>query len=121
MYYCVYMSTASNPLPDHELMNIKQKSKTESEKFGVTGLLVFHRNTFIHYYEGDKAAVSKMLASVTKDKRHKGVSLVGEGQVEARQFNNASMELRVLDKDPLFTPEELGTDGAGVKKSMNNS
>jgi hypothetical protein len=30
------------------------------------------------------------------------------------------MELRVLDKDPLFTAEDLKNDGAGVKQQIND-
>lgn len=126
MYYCISVSSASNPLPDHELMNIKAQSKTACEKSGLTGLMVFHRNTFIHYYEGEKKAVQKMLASVGKDKRHKDVKLLNEGDLKERQFPNWSMELRVLDKDPLFTDGELvfssrAVEGdQGVKKIIND-
>ncbi len=120
MYYCIYVSSASNPLADHDLMNIKEKSRTACEKAGVTGLLVFHRNTFIHYYEGKKTSVNKMIASIGKDKRHKNLKAVSEGKINERQFQNSSMELRVLDKDPLFTSSELENDSAGVKKLVNN-
>lgn len=120
MYYCIYTSSASNPLPDSELMNIKVKSKADCEKSDVTGLLVFHRNTFIHYYEGEKENVKKIVASISKDKRHKNVKAVSEGKLKGRLFANSSMELRVLDKDPLFTPSELNSDEAGVKKIINN-
>lgn len=119
MYYCIYTSSASSPLPDSELMNIKVKSKADCEKSGVTGLLVFHRNTFIHYYEGDKENVQKVLTSISKDKRHKDVKALSEGKIKERQFSNASLELRVLDKDPLFTEEDLKNDSASVKKQIN--
>lgn len=120
MHYCIYMSSASSPLADSELMNIKAKSKTECEKSGVTGLLVFHRNTFIHYYEGDKDNVKKVLTAIGKDKRHKGVKAVSKGKLKERQFANASMELRVLDKDPLFTADDLKKDSTGVKQQIND-
>ena len=120
MYYCIYTSSASNPLPDSELMNIKVKSRTECEKSGVTGLLVFHRNTFIHYYEGEKENVKKILTSIGKDKRHKDVKVISEGKLKDRQFANSSMELRVLDKDPLFADADLKNDGAGVKRQIND-
>ena len=120
MYYSICTSSASSPLADSELMNIKAKSRTECEKSGVTGLLVFHRNTFIHYYEGEKDNVKKILAAVGKDKRYKGVKSVSEGKLKDRQFANSSMELRVLDKDPLFTADDLKQDSAGVKKLIND-
>ncbi len=120
MYYCIYVSSASNPLPDAELMNIKDKSKTICEKSGVTGLLVFHRNNFIHCYEGDKKTVKEMASAISKDKRHKGVKMISEGELKERQFPNWSMELRVLDKDPLFLPESLANDSAGIKKLIND-
>ncbi|RJX31767.1 MAG: BLUF domain-containing protein [Oxalobacter sp.] len=120
MYYCVYTSTASSPLSDQELMNIKVKSRSDCEKSGVTGLLVFHRNTFIHYYEGEKDNVKKVLTSIGKDKRHKDVKPVADGKIKGRQFANASMELRVLDKDPLFPAGDLSADSAGVKQIIND-
>jgi hypothetical protein len=120
MYYCIYTSTASSPLPDAELMNIKVKSKADCTKAGVTGLLVFHRNTFIHYYEGEKDNVKKLVGTLSKDKRHKDVTPVSEGKLKARQFPEASMELRVLDKDPLFTEADLKDDSQGVKKQIND-
>ena len=120
MYYCIYTSTANNPLPDAELMNIKTKSKADCEKAGVTGLLVFHRNTFIHYYEGEKDNVKKLIGAINKDKRYKDVTPVSEGKLKGRQFNEASMELRVLDKDPLFSEDDLSQDSAGVKRKIND-
>ena len=120
MYYCVYTSSASKDLPDHELMDIKSESTTASEKAGITGLLVLHRSIFIHCYEGEKAAVSKVLASTKKDKRHKDVTIISEGEIPERQFPNWSMELRVLDKDPLFTAGELANDRLGIKKQIND-
>jgi hypothetical protein len=119
MYFCIYASSASSPLADHELMSIKEKSKKESEKLDVTGLLVFHRNNFIHYYEGEKSAVSKIISSIQKDKRHNTVKQIAEGKIKERQFGSMSMELRVLDKDPLFTSNELSNDTAGIKKIIN--
>lgn len=127
MYYCMYVSSARHPLPDQELMNIKAQSKAACEKSGITGLLVFHRNTFIHYYEGEKRAVGKMLSFVSKDKRHKDVKVIDEGKLDQRQFPNWSMELRVLDKDPLFTAGErvfssraIENEKGGVKKLIND-
>jgi hypothetical protein len=120
MFYCIYASSASSPLSDHELMNIKEKSRKESEQLGVTGLLVFHRNKFIHYYEGEKSAVSKIISSIQKDKRHSAVKQIAEGNIKERQFVNTSLELRVLDKDPLFTSTELSNDSAGIKKILNS-
>ena len=120
MYYCIYGSFASNPLPDQELMNIKEQSRTMCEKAGVTGLLVFHRNNFIHYYEGEEQAVNKLLASVNKDKRHKNLKVISEGKLQQRQFPIWSMDLRVLDKDPLFSAGDLENDSEGVKKRIND-
>jgi hypothetical protein len=120
MYFCIYASSASSPLADHDLMSIKEKSKKETEKLDVTGLLVFHRNNFIHYYEGEKSAVGKIVSSIEKDKRHNTVKPIAEGTVKERQFPNTSMELRVLDKDPLFTSSDLSNDAAGIKKIINS-
>jgi hypothetical protein len=120
MYYCTYVSSASNPLPDAELMNIKEKSGTASKKSGVTGLLVFHRNTFIHYCEGEESTVKAMFASTSKDKRYKDVKVLSEGKLKERQFSNWAMELRVLDKDPLFSAGDLNNDSEGVKKRIND-
>jgi hypothetical protein len=92
----------------------------ECEKSGVTGLLIFHRDTFIHYYEGEKSAVKKVLSSINKDKRYKNVEVISEGKLNERQFLSPSMELRVLDKDPLFTSGELERDSQGIKKLIND-
>lgn len=120
MYYSISMSTASNPLPDHELMDIKEKNRRESARLGLTGMLIFHRNTFIHCYEGESDKVQRMLASVSKDRRHKGLKGISEGRLSERQFREASMELRVLDKDPLFSSSELSADQVGIRKMVND-
>ena len=64
--------------------------------------------------------VNKMLAALVRDKRHKDVRMVSEGKLRERQFQNQSMELRVLDKDPLFSASELSEDGVGVRKIIND-
>jgi len=101
-------------------MNIKEKSKTATKKAGVTGLLVFHRNTFIHYCEGKESTVKAVFSSISKDKRFKDVKVVSEGKLKERQFPDWSMELRVLDKDPLFSSGDLENDSDGVKKRIND-
>lgn len=120
MYHSIYVSSASNPLPDHELMNIKEKLRAACEKSGVTGLLVFHRNTFIHYCEGEESIVKAIFSSISKDKRYKDVKVISEGKLNERQFPNWSMELRVLDKDPLFSSGDLNNDDEGIKKRIND-
>lgn len=120
MYYCIYASSASQHLPDHELMDIKEQSKATNQKLGVTGLLVLHRSVFIHYFEGEKSAIQKIIAGLKKDKRLKNLKVISEGELGERQFSEWSMELRVLDKDPLFSASDLKNDGAGVKKVIND-
>ncbi|MBS1186161.1 MAG: blue light sensor protein [Burkholderiaceae bacterium] len=120
MYYFVCTSSASKPLPDSELMKIKEQSKAACDKADVTGLMVLHRSVFIHCYEGDKSAINKIVSALGNDKRHKDIKVLGEGETSKQQFPNWSMELRVLDKDPLFTPEALADDPAGVRKQIND-
>jgi hypothetical protein len=46
--------------------------------------------------------------------------MISEGELKERQFPNWSMELRVLDKDPLFSSASLANDTAGIKKLIND-
>ena len=120
MYYCIYASSASRHLPDHELMDIKEQSRVANQELGITGLLVLHRSVFIHYFEGEQSAIKKIVSALKKDKRLKDVKVIGEGELGKRQFSDWSMELRVLDKDPLFTASDLTNDEVGIKKVIND-
>ena len=120
MHYCLCTSLASKPLSDRDLMDIKQKLLVESDKLGLTGLMVFHRNNFIHYYEGDKSALDNVLSILSKDKHHISVKKISSDALSERQFSACAMELRVLDKDPLFSAIALNNDKLGIKRQIND-
>lgn len=97
MYHLVYISYASRPLREDDLLDILNTSRLNNKKYGITGMLVYLREKFIQVLEGEYEAVNKVYKEIKSDLRHRKVTTVLEGNTEQRIFKEWSMGFKKLD------------------------
>lgn len=97
MYHLVYISYASRPLREDDLLDILNTSRLNNKKYGITGMLVYLHEKFIQVLEGEYEAVNKVYHEVKQDLRHRKVTTVLEGNTEQRIFKDWSMGFKKLD------------------------
>ena len=96
MYYLVYSSTAQEGLNEVELHEILSASARNNEPLDITGMLLFHKNTFIQMLEGPKENVLDLFNKIKKDGRHHGVLTLYEGETDHRFFPHWRMAFEAV-------------------------
>ena len=97
MYHLVYISYASSPLLENDLLSILKESRENNKKHGITGMLVYLREKFIQVLEGEYDVVNEVYKEIKSDLRHRKVTMVLEGYAEQRIFKDWSMGFKKLN------------------------
>ncbi len=113
IHHLVYVSAAITPFTKRQLIDLLQQARDKNRRLGVTGLLVYRRGWFMQVLEGEKSAVRDLFATIAEDDRHRGVTVMAEGDYPKRQFPDWSMGFRDLDD-----PQVRAMDG--FSEFMNN-
>jgi hypothetical protein len=99
VYHLVYVSAARVTFTKERLVALLRQSREKNRRLGITGLLIYRSGWFMQVLEGEKNAVRTLFARIAGDARHRGVTVMDEGEHPRRQFPEWSMGFRDLD-DP---------------------
>ena len=106
----VYVSAATKPFSPPQLRELLLKARAFNSSHGISGLLLYHQQSFFQILEGRANEVSSLFDRIEVDKRHHRVLLLSKGSVPHRNFGDWSMGF----VDTELTPEKL----PGFKKLM---
>lgn len=81
-------------MEETDLAELLYVSRRNNEALGVTGLLIYAAGSFLQVLEGDDGAVEHVMSRVHRDPRHKGVIVLIDAKISAREFGNWSMGFR---------------------------
>lgn len=87
----VYMSSAKRQFEKVELEALLQQSRTNNEKQGLTGLLLYKDGLFMQALEGSHDSITKIFPKITADPRHHNVITLLNTQLERRNFERWTM------------------------------
>lgn len=123
LFSLLYSSAATHPMRDKELVDILEQSRTHNRANNITGMLLYHNESFMQYLEGERDKVIVLYDRIALDDRHTGVTLYFEREIDERNFADWSMGFTNLEKvDPTelegFTPflEEGFTSEAAAEQ-----
>jgi Sensors of blue-light using FAD len=93
VHFLLYVSRSLLRLPQElgEVDRIVAVARRENARLAVTGALVFTRAHFAQVLEGDEQAVEALMERIRKDRRHGQVTVVSQGERDARLFPQWSM------------------------------
>lgn len=92
-YYSTNLIKQSTIPSKSELRKIVAAAGSNNRSRGITGGLMFNRDYFGQVLEGERAAVSELFCSITKDPRHRSVVIVEATAVDERRFDRWAMGL----------------------------
>ena len=69
-----------------EVSSLSMVARRKNIAAGLTGILIYHAEKFLHVLEGEQEAMMAMLRSVLKDRRHHDFNVVFNQPVEQRAF-----------------------------------
>lgn len=70
MHKVIYVSTAAAEFSATELDQLLEGSRRNNARRGLTGLLLYHRRSFLQLLEGPESEIRALLAVVERDPRH---------------------------------------------------
>lgn len=114
MYHLMYVSYATNNFTDNDLTDLLIKARKNNSSLGITGMLIHREGNFIQVLEGEELAVKNLYEVIKADRRHDGVIIMSEGEVQERQFGSWAMDFRNYSKNGLFTQAEMANDKYGI-------
>ena len=113
MFYLIYISTAIEGLSEQDIENILERSRDLNEKNDITGILIYHENSFIQMLEGEEEAVIETYGRIVEDERHFRVTKMFSGPSDKRYFPDWKMAYESVDeslaeKIKAYEPLETG-------------
>lgn len=87
----VYASAAINPFSPTDLRELLSKARENNSSIGVTGLLLYHNQSFFQILEGEEEDVAPLFARIGRDRRHDRVLLLSKKNSKERNFGEWSM------------------------------
>lgn len=91
IHQLVYISAAEKEFSEEELQELLVKARENNEALDISGMLLFHKGSFIQALEGSKANVEKLYEKIGKDDRHSETRVLFRGEVSERAFDKWSM------------------------------
>ena len=95
LYRLIYSSRAvadtSSSRKAVEVRRIVDEAQVRNAELGVTGVLCVNDQTFVQVLEGGRDAVNQVYASIVRDERHDGVTLLSYERIDERRFAHWSM------------------------------
>lgn len=94
MISIVYVSAATQPFSPAELDALLEKSRTNNTRDGISGVLLYRDGDFLQVLEGPEEAVRRTYERISRDRRHGGVIVLDESEIDERNFGEWSMGFR---------------------------
>lgn len=97
MFALVYVSQSTLPrgdIEDVEIAQIVQWSKQWNAANEITGALMHTGGHFVQWLEGDEDIVRELMSCISRDARHRNVTVLREGPADARLFGAWSLAYR---------------------------
>jgi hypothetical protein len=104
MISLVYVSAASMPLSDADLLAILEESRRRNGTAGVTGVLAHRGSNCLGIIEGDEDVVNDRFAEIRRDPRHTDVREIAQDSIVERSFTDWTMAFVTDDARVRRTP-----------------
>ena len=99
MFSIAYVSVATKPLSEDDVVAILVQSRMNNVRLGLTGALLCHGQRFIQILEGEEQQVLTKYRTISVNPRHRNVHLLSQEPIEKRQFPQWTMGFRPLSEE----------------------
>ena len=87
-----------------DLLDLLNSSRERNLEHNITGMLVYHKKSFIQVLEGEKEKVQQLFTNIQNDSRHSNVYSFWEAEIPELKFSSWTMGFKNLTD---LKPEEL--------------
>ncbi len=107
MKQLIYVSRPVNEVAPQTVRDILTTSYEMNPENGISGMLVCDGEYFLQCIEGDEEAVDQLFLNICKDDRHFDIKLIGEIDIDQKDFEEWDMGYVNDRKDIIDTIDEL--------------
>lgn len=106
----IYCSQATYDVAPEELVELLEVSRSNNERAGLSGMLLYCSQSFLQVLEGDPQALAATYTRILADERHTNLRLLADVEVAAPLFPDWTMGFEHVDDEELaeemtgFTP-----------------
>jgi hypothetical protein len=101
MLQLVYVSSATTPFSNAELLELLTKSRIKNSALGITGMLLYKDGNFMQLLEGEDNTVRQLFETISRDPRHHNSIVLIDEPAETAYFGDWSMGFRDLSDKSL--------------------
>lgn len=100
--YCLYRSSAAPGLDAPALDYLLEKSRIRNQELGLSGCLHYENGMFFQWLEGPPSALYPLLSKLEEDSRHINFTVLDQGSLEQRIFDQWQMRFSDSQVASLF-------------------
>lgn len=104
----VYTSKATGPMSENDLVVLLVQSRSNNERDGITGMLLYAEGVFLQCIEGPEYSIADLMGRLEVDPRHADFRVIHESRCDDRRFDDWTMGFRAV----------TAADVAGVLKRV---
>jgi hypothetical protein len=98
LIHCIYSSAATTEFAEHEIPELLEKTRAGNAALGITGMLLYTEGSFFQVLEGEPKRVDAVYQKISRDARHKHVTLIIREPIPARRFGEWTMGFATLGR-----------------------
>ena len=104
----VYHSRVVEPLAESDLAGLISSAQSRNLQEDITGVMVYDQGRLMQWLEGPARSLRRVWQSIRQDRRHTGISMIGQSMAAVRMFGSSAMALALRkersasdrDRDP---------------------
>lgn len=96
MIRLLYISSATKPMTEDDLLNILKVARSNNAKKGITGMLLYIGESFIQVLEGEENEIDNLYKIIKKDPRHANCTILEKTPITERKFPDWSMGFKKI-------------------------
>jgi hypothetical protein len=97
MFAIIYMSRAAHAVAAKDLVELLNKARENNARNRISGLLLYKNGHFMQVLEGDEDQVTRKMAQISRDPRHRDVTILTQGPIAAPHFAHYAMGFVHID------------------------
>lgn len=113
LHYLMYASRLTVPMGFEALNSLLQVSQHNNEHAQITGFLHIENEIALQYLEGPADQLHQTVDRIRKDDRHTEFSILAEGTLQRRHFDNWKMAL--VENTTLSLFDLMGTQTRAIR------
>jgi hypothetical protein len=87
----IYISQAIRPMKQEDIEELVATASHNNRQLGITGALLYIENSFVQVLEGEDAPITRLLATIESDPRHRNMRILSDRTIDFRNFEDWSM------------------------------